>query len=1077
MMAPAGVLTTAACLALLCLCSVPSLAAPHRQPPYHGPPKDLRLPSPDIPINITAPLVTFNATALAWNALNETLLKDSLSLSAFDKSHHYHPGFHFPRKNLTSLQGKRGGASFQARPTAAIKAAQPLDAPIGGASTAVVDVGFSNAPVSTTLKSFTGASAQDAIDASNYEQPPDQAICVSPDWVYEVVNGVVTIYYANSGNLYFSQGIAAFFQAPGTSANFVFDPRCHYDQASEAVFFVAATFNPNTNGLNPYFLVLAVNPTAVNPLAGATTVLQVSTDRNDYPVTGCVDSDGNPVNCPVAAGCDGTTNHCWGDYPMMAVDASFVWVTTNIFTATANPSDASNYVGSMAFAISKAAILASAPTVPTFLFDLTSFGFSPQPAITQASPLNSPYGSGYPSGANSEDVMYFTTDGTDISSNTVVCIAAIPSASNLLQGGTASLVSGLCRALDFTDVGNSAFVPTPNGVIIGPIDSRMQQTPFMKGTLWGSLNSVLTVGGGPVFGVIYFNTAGLAFTGGAVTYTIGTYGYLGLTGASVSNPSVAPFPDQPTAAIIGVGVTSADTTNLTFGYSILNTDPAVDSASTIHLVSTSGYLMNDGVDRYGDYTATTVAPDGSVWTAGMSSLPTTVTNEQENWNTWITQVILPPTAICATSPLTLQPTTGTCSTIQTATALTTIINDGSISPGFTPAIALIPPVDLTPGSSYTLDAGKSYAFTLLVSNPAGQSSCQTTVAVAAIPGPTAVCNAAVTYNSPDGSPVSVSSTALLTAIDNGSHSNGGDGITKTLSPAAPGANYSLPVGSQTFTLSVSNCAGNSTCTSVVTVLSQATSTIPITTSAPATTSSVPPSTTPAPPTIPPGPCNAVCKPAATLAAQSKCLAQPTTAQLLAAIDNGSSGNPTVLPVAPSGGYDLPVGRYNFTLSCNATNFCTSFVTVADQEALSAASINCGSVPANGVLVTSALTKYDTSAPAALYVPSYTKANGCPANATASGLSCNNCILGASSGNEGRIFNCAVNTQIGTNGAVSIGRGQIARVAWTVTAADAAGNSVTGACAVCVDHGRLGLTTPGSCPRPFNPTTPCVAGHL
>lgn len=38
------------------------------------------------------------------------------------------------------------------------------------------------------------------------------------------------------------------------------------------------------------------------------------------------------------------------------------------------------------------------------------------------------------------------------------------------------------------------------------------------------MNSVLTVGGGPVFGAVYFNTAGLAFTGGAVAFTIGTYG-------------------------------------------------------------------------------------------------------------------------------------------------------------------------------------------------------------------------------------------------------------------------------------------------------------------------------------------------------------------------------------------------------------------------------------------------------------------------------------------------------------------------------------------------------------------------
>lgn len=53
-----------------------------------------------------------------------------------------------------------------------------------------------------------------------------------------------------------------------------------------------------------------------------------------------------------------------------------------------------------------------------------------------------------------------------------------------LQGGTVAYVQ-LCRALDYQDVGSNAMVPTPGGVNIGPIDSRMQQTPYMQGTLWG----------------------------------------------------------------------------------------------------------------------------------------------------------------------------------------------------------------------------------------------------------------------------------------------------------------------------------------------------------------------------------------------------------------------------------------------------------------------------------------------------------------------------------------------------------------------------------------------------------------
>ncbi len=243
-------------------------------------------------------------------------------------------------------------------------------------------------------------------------------------------------------------------------------------------------------------------------------------------------------------------------------------------------------------------------------------------------------------------------------------------------------------------------------------------------------------------------------------------------------------------------------------------------------------------------------------------------------NTWVTQVILPPTARCS-APITLQPSAGTCSTVQPTTVLIGLINAGSTSPGITPTITLSPPAGLTPGSSYTLAAGQTYTFTLIVSNPAGEhlnpatntackayiqphfpqktpsgtghqtqpvgatpillkdpqgftpayltppwsrasplrldrpfhhdnifstrsipiwkqgkccahvlvlslnhsklmgmlraggSACQTAVTVATIPPPTAVCNAAVTLNSFDGSPVTVTEAALQASIDNG----------------------------------------------------------------------------------------------------------------------------------------------------------------------------------------------------------------------------------------------------------------------------------------------------------------------
>jgi hypothetical protein len=51
------------------------------------------------------------------------------------------------------------------------------------------------------------------------------------------------------------------------------------------------------------------------------------------------------------------------------------------------------------------------------------------------------------------------------------------------------------------------------------------------GALWMSVvlccaafNSMVTVGGAAQYGVVYFKTQGLSFTGGALDFTIGTYG-------------------------------------------------------------------------------------------------------------------------------------------------------------------------------------------------------------------------------------------------------------------------------------------------------------------------------------------------------------------------------------------------------------------------------------------------------------------------------------------------------------------------------------------------------------------------
>lgn len=48
----------------------------------------------------------------------------------------------------------------------------------------------------------------------------------------------------------------------------------------------------------------------------------------------------------------------------------------------------------------------------------------------------------------------------------------------------------------------------------------------------------------------------------------------------------------------------------------------------------------------------------------------------------------------------------------------------------------------------------------------------------------------------------------------------------------------------------------------------------------------------------------------------------------------------VMASCGAGTYYLPVGAHSFTLSCNATDFCASTVTIADEEDVTVRTAHC-----------------------------------------------------------------------------------------------------------------------------------------
>ena len=122
--------------------------------------------------------------------------------------------------------------------------------------------------------------------------------------------------------------------------------------------------------------------------------------------------------------------------------------------------------------------------------------------------------------------------------------------------------------------------------------------------------------------------------------------------------------------------------------------------------------------------------------------------------------------------------------------------------------------------NYVFATGKSETIQLTATTPTSPvsvDSCLTTVTVPLTP-PTAVCKPTLTLRVKSGCNAYPIAAELQAGIDAGSSQGSGGPLTATLSPPAPnGGTYTLPLGTYPITLTVANCAGASSCSTLVTV--------------------------------------------------------------------------------------------------------------------------------------------------------------------------------------------------------------------------------------------------------------------
>jgi hypothetical protein len=500
-------------------------------------------------------------------------------------------------------------------------------------------------------------------------EPPDQGLCVGNGYVIETVNDVLNVYSVANGASVLPDNTAtnivsgfprdvnhavdlnsfygyapAINRTTGIRGQFVTDPSCLYDAATQRFFVVVLTLEvvPTTGAFTTVnHLDLAVSQSA-NP-TGVWNIYRID-----------VTADGSP-------GATGGPCPCLGDYPHIGADANGFYITTNSY-----PWGPGSFDGAQIYAFSKAQLAAGSAAVTMQHIDTTGMvqatspvaqtepGFTVWPAQSPGTGsfelnaggteyfLSSNAGdeaSGHAFTGSSTNLVVWTLTNTSslnttpalTLSNKVLTVNqyGIPPKQQQPGSGTApttAVPQGDCINDTTTVLFNGQTgcwrllfggEPAHNEVISRPDsnDTRMQQVTFANGKLWGALDTALNPDGGAQrAGIAYYvvnpsagklvlqgniGAAGHDFTYPAIGVTASGRGVIAFTDTgNTTNPSAA---YAPIDAQVGAGPWS-------------DVPGGVGAAQDDGFTSYKSQVGNPPRTRWGDYGSAAV--DGnSIWIA------------------------------------------------------------------------------------------------------------------------------------------------------------------------------------------------------------------------------------------------------------------------------------------------------------------------------------------------------------------------------------------------------------------------------------------------------------------------------
>jgi hypothetical protein len=444
------------------------------------------------------------------------------------------------------------------------------------------------------VRNFNGVSSRDSA-VTNFGaefEPPDQGLCVGNGFVLEPVNSAYRVYRTDGRTVAGPQNVNALFG--DGFRQFTSDPRCHYD-ATTHTWFAAILFINTTSTRSR--LDIAVNHSG-DPTTPWTHFRVDTTDAGGH-------------GCP-----------CFGDQPLLGIDAHNLYVSTNEFSIKGP-----QFNGTQLYAIDKHDLLHGRHNVRfahigRLRVDGRLVG-SVQPAITDG-PSDAEYlmGSLDPKG-----------DGDHR-----IAVWALTHRGAVDRGGPPRLSKVIVRSERYA-------VPPPttqrgSRKTLDSGDDRLQQVQYIGGQLWGELGTAVASGDGPVAGAAWFEVRphlhGSSTIRGA---SITRQGYVASNPDAVIYPAVQADADGNAAMVFTI---SGPDRFPSAAFATLDNNATQFGPIVIAATGHGPYFRKS--TRWGDYSWAVLQPEThSVWLATEYIPPyaSQTVDGHQNWGTRVMEVRLP----------------------------------------------------------------------------------------------------------------------------------------------------------------------------------------------------------------------------------------------------------------------------------------------------------------------------------------------------------------------------------------------------------------------------------------------------